>query len=80
MKLILERIKSDFNLIHPSNSFWALGLDDYSVSSFRHQKGKGKASESRSFFFHESWRAEKEKNHRLGENNFGHNVEDCTEH
>ena len=36
----MERIKSAFNLIHPSNSFGALGLDDYSNSSFRHQKGK----------------------------------------
>ena len=38
----MERIKSAFNLIHPSNSFCALGLDDYSGSSFRHQKCKGR--------------------------------------
>ena len=56
----MERIKSAFNLIHPFDSFWALGLDDYSASSFRHQKGKGRHFESH-YVFHESWRAQKEK-------------------
>ena len=60
MKLILERINCAINFVHPSNSLWALGLDDHSTSSLDTKKAREGMRDS-FFFIHEIWRAEREE-------------------
>ena len=73
VKLILVKIKCAFNLIHPSKSLWALGLDDHSTSSLDTKKEREGMRDS-FFFIHEIWRAEREerRNRRPRESSSGH--------